>query len=132
MTTPPPQNFDQARAQLRQQVADSRKEREALRDTAQSVLNAKGQGRSSDRSVVVTASSDGSITDVVLTDSAMELTPGHLAEELKTAIAGAQKAALEQAAAASGSQLGDDHPLVADLRRSAERFAGPADQLKYQ
>lgn len=132
MTTPSPESFEQARVQLREQIAESHQRRAALRETAASVRGATGSARSRDGSISVTASADGSITDITLTDDALEDDATNLANELKVTVTAAQRAALEQAAAVSGAGLGDDHPLVADLRRSAERFAGPEDQLKYQ
>lgn len=132
MTTPLPENFEQARAQLREQIAESHQRREALRDAAANVRTATGTARSRDGSIAVTARADGSITDITLADRALDDSAAGLAKELKATVTAAQRAALEQAAAVSGVDLGDDHPLVADLRRSAERFSGPDDHLTYQ
>lgn len=132
MTPLSAQDFSHTQERFEKQMAEAEARRTALDDVASSVLKAKGRSHSTDGSITVTAGTDGAITEITLTDEALNQGARALAQSITTAIAAAQRNALEQAASVSSARLGDHHPLVAELRHSAERFAGPDDQLSYK
>ncbi len=132
MTTPVPETFDEARRRLRAQAAEARERREALRETAAAVHTAHATVRSTDGTVSVTASADGAVTDVTVTESALDDTPARLSRTLTATVAAAQRGALENAAAASAERWGEGHPLVAELRQSAQRFTSEQRTWGYE
>src|SRR5690554_2475998 len=109
MTTPAPDSFEQARQRMHAQAEEGRQRRDALRDTAAAVRAATATARSTDGTVSVTAGAEGAVTDITVTDGALESTPEELGRVLTETVRAAQRAALERAAAAAAEQLGENH-----------------------
>ncbi len=122
--------YDEARARVGEQAAQGRQRNAELRAVAQEVRSVSGSASSSDGLITVTATTSGAITAMTIGDDALEGGGAALAHELVEIIAAAQRSALVQAAQDAALRLGAAHPMVADLERSAERFARPGSGMR--
>jgi len=130
MSSPELEGLDAARARVHAQADASRRANQALRELASEVEAAVGHAQSAEGEIRVTAAVTGAVSAIQFSDAALEHSAADLARELIEVIAAAQRDAVLRAAAASAAQLGENHPLAAELRDSADRYGRPATRIE--
>lgn len=129
MTTPP-ESLEAARARVHEQAAQARQRNEALRSLAGAVESATGTARSANGAITVTAAATGAITSIQFTESALDAGAAALGTQVTMLIGTAQRAALTRTRDISAAEVGDHHPLVAELDASAQRYGPAASDLR--
>ena len=135
MTTPGGTSWsdpDAVTARLEAQVAQAQ-QRAARAQTMRSEIDAvRGKGRSPRGEVVATADASGALTDLTLTDDALELSAPALAQVIVATAGQARRDAGDQAVRITAEAFGEDSSAVTMMRDElAQRERARDDGLSY-
>lgn len=110
---------DAALARVDAQVAEAEARRAGIELLADEVTALTAVERSPQGEVTVEAQSGGRVLSVAVSDRALQLSPQRLSQLLTETVSAAQRSAALAAVARSAMVLGEDSPLVGQLRAEA-------------
>ena len=113
-------DINSARARIQGQLAEARARTAVIEVLADEVTTTTATVRSPRGEVSVTSTASSIITDVTVSDDALDLHPDALGRVLRDTIAAAQRAAARLALEAAEESLGADNGFVAELRADVD------------